>query len=106
MSEKRKCQNLTLPPKAEILCKHLYGKVKIVELATEYKIPTNTLSTSKKYADQILKDVGHLSNKRKQNKISPYRDVELSLLYWLKEMQLREVPPPLTKEILWSKANR
>ena len=65
MSEKRKCQNLTLHSKTEILHKHLFDKVRIIELATEYKIPANTISTWKKHADKILKDVGDLSNKRK-----------------------------------------
>ena len=92
--------------KAEIFGKHLYDKVKIIELATEYNIPANAITTCKKHADKILKDVGHLSNKRKKNKISLYRDVKLALLYWLKEMWLTDVPPPLTKEIIWSKANR
>ena len=39
--------------------------VKIIELATEYNIPANTITTWKKHADKILKDAGHLSNKRK-----------------------------------------
>ena len=37
--------------------------------------------------------------------LSPYKDVELALLYWLKEMRSRDIPPPpLSKEILWAKA--
>ena len=59
MSENRKCQNPTLNTKAEILCKHLYDKVRIIDLATEYQILSNTISIRKNHADKILKDVGH-----------------------------------------------
>ena len=69
-----------------------------------YERPKNTITTWKKRADKILKNVGHLSNKRKLNKISPYRDMQFALLYWWKEMQLRD--HPLTKEVLQLKANR
>ena len=106
MSQKGKCQNLPLHIKAEILHNDLYDKVKIIKLATEYNIPANTVTTWKKHADKFLKDVCKLSNERKLNKISPDRDVKLALLYWSKEMQSRDVPSPLTKEIFWSKANR
>ena len=98
MSQKRKCQNLTLHTKAEILHKHLYDKVKIIELATEYNIPASTITTWKKHAGKILKDVGHLSNKRKWNKISPDRDVKHGLLYWLKDSDRDMCHPLLLKK--------
>ena len=75
-------------------------------MAAKYDIPANTISTWKKNADKYFKDAGKISNKRKWNITSPYKDVELALLYWLKGMRSRDVPLPLTKEILRSKANR
>ena len=45
MSQKRKCQNLTIEAKAEILQKHLYENVKINELVADYNIPASTIST-------------------------------------------------------------
>ena len=47
MSQKRKCQNLTIQTKAEILQKHLYQKIKVNDLAAKYDIPANTISTWK-----------------------------------------------------------
>ena len=36
---------LTIQTKAEILQKHLYQKIKVNDLAAEYDIPANTIST-------------------------------------------------------------
>ena len=47
MSQKRKCQNLTIQTKAESLQKHLYQKIKVNGLAAKYDIPANTISTWK-----------------------------------------------------------
>ena len=60
----------------------------------------------KKHADKYLQKAGQISGKRKQNITSPYKDVKLALLHWLKGKRSRDVPPPLTKEILRAKANR
>ena len=86
MSQKRKYQNLTIQTKAEILQKHLYQKIKVNDLTAKYDIPANKISTWKKHADKYLKEVGQISSKEKQNITSPYTDVELALLYCLKEM--------------------
>ena len=53
--------------KSEILCKHLYDKVRIVELATEYQIPAKQIKfpNGRSILTKFLKDVGHLSNERK-----------------------------------------
>ena len=45
-----------------------------------------------KNADKSLEEAGQIS--RKQNVTSPYKDVKIALLYWLKEMRSRDVPPP------------
>ena len=59
-----------------------------------------------KHAEKYFKVGGHLNQERKRMYASPYKDVKLALLYWLKEMKSRDVPLPLTKEILEAKANR
>ena len=105
MSQKRKCQNLIIESKAEILQKHLYESIKSNELVVEHNIPASTISTWKT-CRQKLKSMWPMDNKkRKRMYASPYKDVKLALLYWLKEMRSRDVPPPLTKEILRTKAN-
>ena len=81
-------------------------KMKVNDLAGEYDTSANTISTWKKHTDKYVKEAGQISSKRKQNITSPYKDVELALLYWLKEMGSRDVPPPFTNEILRAKANR
>ena len=47
MCQKQKCHNLTLQTKAESLQKYL-SIVKVNNLAAEYDIPANTISTWKK----------------------------------------------------------
>ena len=65
MSEKKKCQNLTIQNKAEIFQKHLYQKIKVNDLAAEYDIAANTIFTWKKHADIYLKEAGQISSKRR-----------------------------------------
>ena len=59
---KENARTLHCTPKQKSCANILYDKVRIIELAIEYKIPANTISTWKKHADKILKDIGHLSN--------------------------------------------
>ena len=65
MSQKRKCQNLTIQTKPEILQKHLYQKIKVNYLAAEYDIPANTISTWIKHTDKYLRKAGQISSKGK-----------------------------------------
>ena len=37
---------------------------------------------------------------------SKYKDIELALLYWIKDMRSRDQPPPLSKGILKAKAEQ
>ena len=78
MSEKGKHQNLTIHTKEEILWKHLYQKIKVNDLAAEYDVPANTVSTWKKHTDKYLKEAGQMSSKGKRNITSPYKDIKAS----------------------------
>ena len=39
-------------------------------------------------------------------RLSEYKDVELALLYWIKDMRSRDHRPPLSKGILKAKAEQ
>ena len=99
-------KNVPLELKNTILKRHMYDKEKICALAKEFNIPTNTISTWKKHADKIMKQATESPSTRKRVRPSPFKDVELGLLYWLKEMRSKEVPPPLSAAILAGKAER
>ena len=58
----------------------------------------------KKNSDKILADSVKAGKKRKRMRLSKYKDVELALLYWIKDMRSRDHPPPLSKGILKAKA--
>ena len=106
MASKRKRNTHSLEFKSSILRRHLYKKEKINDLAKEFDIPQNTISTWKKQADKIFKDAADSTPNRKRMRVSPYRDIELGLLYWLKDMRSKEVPPPLDGQTLMTKAEK
>ena len=57
-------------------------------------------------SDKILADSVKACKKRIRMRLSKYKDVELALLYWIKDMQSRDHPPPLSKGILKAKAEQ
>ena len=67
--------------------------MKVAEVATEYGLPRATVSTWKKQADKIMQDAGKSTPKRKRLSWSPHIEVEQSLILWLREMRLLDVPP-------------
>ena len=60
----------------------------------------------RKNSDKILTDSVKAGKKRIRMHLSKYKDVELALLYWTKDMQSRDHPPPLSKGILEAKAEQ
>ena len=101
---KRLCRNqLSICKKAEILRRILYDKVRLQDIYEEFHLPASTVCTWKKNSDKILADSVKVG-KREKECISKYKDVELALLYWIKDMQSRDHPPSLSKGILKAKA--
>ena len=59
-----------------------------------------------KNASKILDRVGKPSYNQVCLRGSKYQDVELALLYWLKDMRSKDVPPPITLTLLRGKAEK
>ena len=95
---KRLCRNqLSIFMKPEILRRILYDKVRFQDICDEFDLPASTVCTWKKNSDKILTDSVKAGKKRKRMHLSKYKDVELALLYWIKDMRSRDHPPPLSK---------
>ena len=104
---KRLCRNqLTICKKAEILPRILYDKVWLQDICDEFDLPASTVCTWKKNSDEILTDSVKAGKKRIRMHHSKYKDIELALLYWIKDMRSRDHPPPLSKGILKAKAEQ
>lgn len=103
---KRKRRAFSVEFKTKVLRLHLYEHQKINALAEQFDLPQNTISTWKKQADKLFKEAGSSTPKRKRIRLSPYKDIELALLYWLKDMRSRDVPPPLSFATLRVRAER
>ena len=104
---KRLCRNqLLIGKKAEILCRILYDKVQLQDICDEFDLPASTVCTWKKNSDKILADSVKASKKRIRMRLSKYKDVELALLYWIKDMRSRDHPLPLSKGIFKAKAEQ
>ena len=104
--EKRKCQSITIHTKAKILCRHLYENAKIHDLGWEYNLADSTISTWKKSKDKIFQEAAKVSQDWKRKGQSPYLQVELAILYWVRQMQSRVQPPPMSYHILKMKAKQ
>ena len=102
--EKRKHQNITIHTKAKILCRHLYENAKIGDLDWEYNLADSTISTWKKNKEKIFQEAAEVGQDWKRKGQSPYLQVELAMLYWVRQMWSRVQPPPLTYHILKMKA--
>ena len=94
---KRLCRNqLSICKKAEILRRILYDKVQLQDICDEFDLPASTVCTWKKNSDKILADSVKVGKKRIRMHHSKYKDVELALLYWIKDMRSRDHPPLLS----------
>lgn len=102
--QKRKLTSTPIHTKAEILRRAIYDKEKIKDLAAEYDVKANTITTWKKQAETIFKEASGVQPARKRLRKSPYEDVEIALLYWLKDMRSKDCPAPLSKEYLMTQA--
>ena len=102
--KKRKLTSTPIHVKAEILRRHLFHNEKINELAVKYDVKANTITTWKKHADTIFKEAGSLQPARKRMRASKYEDVEIALLYWLKDMRSKNGAAPLSKDFMIAKA--
>ena len=104
--EKRKGQSITIHIKAKILCRHLYENAKIGDPGQEYNLAGSTISTWKKNKDKIFQEAAEVGQDQKRKGQSPYLQVELALLYCIRQMQSRVQPPPLSYHILKMKAKQ
>ena len=84
----------------------MYDKVQLQDICDEFDLPASTVCTWKKNSDKILTDSVKAGKKRIRMRHSKYKDVELALLYWIKDMQSRDHPPPLSNGILKAKAEQ
>ena len=99
-----KYKSLELSKKAEIVKCLADGTMKVADVAREYGLPCTTVSTWKKQSDKIVQDADKSTPKRKRLRQSPHIEVEKSLILWLREMHLLDVPPPITYMMLHLKA--
>ena len=103
---KRLCRNqLSICKKAEILHR-IHDKVQLQDICDELDLPASTVCTWKKNSDKILTDSVKAGKKRIRMCHSKYKDIELALLYWIKDMRSRDHPLPLSKGILKAKAEQ
>ena len=104
--EKRKHQSITIHNQAKILHRHLCENAKIGDLGGGYNLADSTISTWKMNKDKIFQEAAEVGQDRKRKGHSPYLQVELAMLYWVRQMQSRVQPPPLTYCILKMKAKQ
>ena len=76
----------------------LYDKVWLQDICDEFDLPASTVYTWKKNSD--ITDSVKAGKKRIRMHHSKYKDIELALLYLIKDMRSRDHPPPLSKGIL------
>ena len=79
-----KRRNLSVDKKIEALSVVKRG-VKKCDVAKRIGVPANTLSTWIKKKDRILETFNELYPSRKRHRLSPYADLETSLIAWLKQ---------------------
>ena len=84
----------------------MYCGETITQLAKSFNVSTSTVATWKKNATKILESVGKPSYNQVRLRGLKYQDVELALLYWLKDMRAKDVPPPITLTLLRGKAEK
>ena len=104
--EKRKCQSIILHTKAKILCRHLYENAKFGDLGQEYNLADSTISTWKKSKDKVFQEAAEVGQDQKRKGQCLYLEVELALLYCVRQLQYRVQPPPLSYLILKMKAKQ
>ena len=102
----KKREQHTLQIKRDALRRHLYCGETITQLTKSFNVSTSTVATWKKNASKILDSVGKPSYNQVRLRGSKYQDVELALLYWLKDMRSKDVPPPITLTLLRAKAEK
>ena len=102
----KKREQHTLQVKRDALRRHLYCGETITQLAKTFNVSTSTVATWKKNSSKILDSVGKPSYNQVRLRGSKYQDVELALLYWLKDMRSKDVPPPITLTLLRGKAEK
>ena len=102
----KKKEQHTLQIKCDALCRHLYCGETITQLAKSFNVSTSTVTTWEKNASKILDSVGKPSYNQVCLHGSKYQDVELALLYQLKDMRSKDVPPLITLTLLRGKAEK
>ena len=101
---KRSHTSHPLKMRAEVLAKLEEG-IKPKILCEQYGIKSSTLSTWKKFAPDIKKQVeSGVKNDRKRNRASFMPQVERALLLWIQDLRSRPNPPPISHLMLGNKA--
>ena len=94
--------------KAEIINRMKKGE-SAAKLSRELSIATSTLSDWKRNAAEILKSHSGMepksAKKTKRIRLSKYPVVDRCLIQWLKYMQSRQHPPPISHGLLKTQAN-
>lgn len=102
---KRKHIGHTLQLKAEVLRR--VDSEPGHKLCKLYDLAPSTLSTWKKNRSAIMAEVNQsMEPDRKRIRHSKYNDIEKAMLYWLKDMSSRPVPPPLDMKAMLRQAER
>ena len=100
MEKKRKLNVLSISDKVRLIQLVEKGDRKKCEIANEFNIPPNTLSSIIKQKKKIMKfNCGNM----KKMRMTPYLDIDKCLLKWFS--QCRDKNIPLNENILFEKAN-
>jgi len=100
MSQKRKLNHLTIPDKVRVIQLVEKGNRKKQDIAKEFNIPPNTLSTFLKNKADILKKFEDNKGDNKRSKPAEYPNVEVCLFKWFTQCRDKNIPisGPILKE--------
>ncbi|VVC26158.1 DNA binding HTH domain, Psq-type,Homeobox domain-like,HTH CenpB-type DNA-binding domain,DDE superfamily [Cinara cedri] len=89
MENKRKLNALTISDKVRLIRLVVKGDRKRCEIAKEYDIPLNTLSSIMKQKDKLLM---YNSGNMKKMRTTPFLDIDKCLLKWFTQLQHKSIP--------------
>lgn len=99
---KRKLASYCMKTKYQAVMEVEKGSKSKTDIAKQFGIPTNTLSTWLKSADRIKSSYAEGGPVRKRLRMSQYPDLEDAMLMWFKDARSRKIP--LSGPILQSRA--
>lgn len=94
MEKKRVLKTLSIREKSRLIEEVEKGNRKKKDIAAEFGIPANTLSTILKEKDKIRKaaEESHFAPERKRLKLSSFPKLEDAMFEWVKQMRDKNVP--------------